>query len=94
MKYYFFLALLRAMAEKIIPGISFSTCIAILQQTNLQNERGNDRESNQEGTVLEFVLSSDRVRNRAVQTANRKLAFRLLVQSLCFVDEIDPSLSL
>ncbi|KAJ9196711.1 hypothetical protein DTO021D3_5181 [Paecilomyces variotii] len=62
--------LLRAMAEKIIPGISFSTCIAILQQTNLQNERGNDRESNQEGTVLEFVLSSDRVRNRAVQTAN------------------------
>ncbi|OQD82238.1 hypothetical protein PENANT_c022G00085 [Penicillium antarcticum] len=61
--------LLRAMAEKLIPGIPHATRMAILQQTDDQdNELGTV--TNQDKTVLESVLSSDESRNEAVRMAD------------------------
>lgn len=72
---FHYLALLRAMADKIIPGIPYNTRISILQQTNSLNEGENHTEGDQDGTVLAFVLNSDQVRNRTVQKANRESRF-------------------
>ncbi|KAJ5819097.1 hypothetical protein N7474_004688 [Penicillium riverlandense] len=58
--------LLRAMAEKLIPGIPHATRIAILQQTD-QDEQGINAGLSQDRTVLEHVLSSDESRNEAVR---------------------------
>ena len=62
-------ALLRAMAEKLIPGIPHATRIAILQQTDEQEE-SYGAVLNQDKTVLESVLSSDESRNEAVRMAD------------------------
>ncbi|KAJ5088538.1 hypothetical protein N7456_012154 [Penicillium angulare] len=59
--------LLRAMAEKLIPGIPHPTRIAILQQTQDQDESGSSYGLNLEKTVLESVLGSDESRNEAVR---------------------------
>jgi hypothetical protein len=57
------------MAEKLIPGIPHATRIAILQQTEEQDETfGADL--NKDKTVLESVLSSDESRNEAVRMAD------------------------
>ena len=62
-------ALLRAMAEKLIPGIPHATRMAILQQTDEQNEKPFGGELNQDKTVLDAVLSSDETRNETTRMA-------------------------
>jgi len=64
-----FPALLRAMAEKLIPGIPHATRIAILQQTDEQDESFGTG-LNKDKTVLESVLSSDESRNETVRMAD------------------------
>ncbi|KAL2822371.1 P-loop containing nucleoside triphosphate hydrolase protein [Aspergillus cavernicola] len=70
--------LLRAMADKLVPGIPQLTRIAILQQTDNETQEsqglfGNDG-SNQGGIeskyVLEYVMSSDHHRNDVTQKMN------------------------
>lgn len=63
-------ALLRAMAEKLIPGIPHPTRIAILQQTQDQDESGSTYGLKLEKTVLESVLGSDESRNEAVRLSD------------------------
>lgn len=65
-------ALLRAMAQKLIPGIPHATRIAILQQTDEQDEQSFGVEPCQDKPVLESVLSSDKTRNEAVRMADCK----------------------
>lgn len=79
-----YIALLRAMAEKRIPGIPHATRIGLLQQTDIQVEDDEDLEIGNRGvdgttqgssqkrdkTVLEQVMSSDRVRNELVRDIN------------------------
>ncbi|KAJ5226429.1 hypothetical protein N7468_007654 [Penicillium chermesinum] len=60
--------LLRAMAEKLIPGIPHATRVAILQQT--QDDSEGSYGLSLEKTVLDAVLSSDTTRNEMVKTAN------------------------
>jgi hypothetical protein len=67
-----FLALLRAMAEKLIPGITHATRIAILQQTDDHENNYVGANLNQDNTVLESVLSSDETRNEVVRMAECK----------------------
>lgn len=50
------------MAEKLVPGIPHSTRIAILQQTDDNEDEINDT-AEQHVTVLEQVMSSDNSRN-------------------------------
>jgi hypothetical protein len=70
------LAILRAMAEKLIPGISYLTRIAILQQTDaeIKDEDPSDisdttrdklsiSDSDKGKTVLEQVMACDDLRN-------------------------------
>jgi hypothetical protein len=54
------------MAEKLIPGIPHATRMAILQQTDDQDNDLGTAQS-QDKTVLESVLSSDETRNEAVR---------------------------
>lgn len=56
------------MAGKLIPGIPHATRIAILQQTDEQEETFG-AVLNQDKTVLEAVLSSDESRNEVVRMA-------------------------
>ncbi|KAJ5725113.1 uncharacterized protein N7483_006470 [Penicillium malachiteum] len=76
--------LLRAMAEKLIPGIPHPTRIAILQQTDDQDESGSTYGLKLEKTVLESVLSSDETRNEAVRLAD------VLSKSFETEDTLDP----
>ena len=62
-------ALLRAMAEKLIPGIPHSTRMAILQQTDEHHDKTFCEDPNQDKTVLEAVISGDETRNEAVRMA-------------------------
>jgi hypothetical protein len=53
------IALLKAIAEKLIPGIPEETRIAILQQTKLTDEKDDDDskpKENNESSVLEQVI--------------------------------------
>ncbi|KAH2667890.1 hypothetical protein LV157_003668 [Aspergillus fumigatus] len=65
-------ALLRAMADKLVPGIPHPTRIAILQQTETEDEERiaqpecEDRDR-RDLPVLEYVMSSDRFRNEVVR---------------------------
>ncbi|GFF31633.1 ABC transporter F family member 3 [Aspergillus udagawae] len=67
--------LLRAMADKLVPGIPHPTRIAILQQTETEDEvrtfecEGEDRDR-RALPVLEYVMSSDRFRNEIVRKMN------------------------
>ncbi|KAF3016639.1 hypothetical protein E8E15_005091 [Penicillium rubens] len=61
--------LLRAMAEKLIPGIPHSTRMAILQQTDEHDDKPFGEDPNRDKTALEAVLSSDETRNEAVRMA-------------------------
>ncbi|PKX93686.1 ABC-F family ATP-binding cassette domain-containing protein [Aspergillus novofumigatus IBT 16806] len=64
--------LLRAMADKLVPGIPHPTRIAILQQTETEGEvrtfqcEEEDR-NRRDLPVLEYVMSSDRFRNEVVR---------------------------
>ncbi|KAJ5746919.1 uncharacterized protein N7511_008615 [Penicillium nucicola] len=63
--------LLRAMAEKLIPGIPHATRMAILQQTEDQDpELDTATASKQDKTVLESVLGSNEHRNEAARMAD------------------------
>ena len=65
------------MAEKLIPGIPHATRIAILQQTD-QDDQGISAGLAQDRTVLEHVLCSDESRNEAVRGADCKNASPLI----------------
>ncbi|GIK04912.1 hypothetical protein Aspvir_009010 [Aspergillus viridinutans] len=64
--------LLRAMADKLVPGVPHPTRIAILQQTETDDEMrsfqsdGEDRDR-RDLPALEYVMSSDRFRNDVVR---------------------------
>lgn len=58
------------MAEKLIPGISHATRIAILQQTDEGNGPRGDTSVKLEKSVLQSVLGSDEARNEIVQMAD------------------------
>jgi len=58
------------MAEKLIPGIPHATRIAILQQTDDQDESGSTYGLKLEKSVLESVLGSDEARNEAARLAD------------------------
>ncbi|KAL4774662.1 P-loop containing nucleoside triphosphate hydrolase protein [Aspergillus nidulans var. acristatus] len=70
--------LLRAVADKLVPGIPHSTRIAILQQTDTASGNGHgsfhDRTEDQgasEGKlVLDYVMSSDQFRNEVTRKMN------------------------
>ncbi|KAH8433552.1 uncharacterized protein LDX57_011187 [Aspergillus melleus] len=61
--------LLRAMADKLVPGIPHPTRIAILQQTDstVQGSLQSGEEENRDKTVLEYVMSSDQHKNELVR---------------------------
>ncbi|PYI07152.1 P-loop containing nucleoside triphosphate hydrolase protein [Aspergillus sclerotiicarbonarius CBS 121057] len=67
--------LLRAMADKLVPGIPHATRIAILQQTDTQAQdsldtevhRNNNDNDGSQRKVLEYVMSSDHYKNKVVQ---------------------------
>ncbi|KAE9400640.1 P-loop containing nucleoside triphosphate hydrolase protein [Gymnopus androsaceus JB14] len=66
--------LLRAIGEKLIPGIPTGLRIVLLQQTYLIPEEESEKESSSVGgtsesevSVLEFVISSDRERTEALK---------------------------
>lgn len=68
------------MAEKLIPGIPHATRIAILQQTDADAKTGEDDQGtpdpaggNQNTTVLQQVMGSDRSRNEVIQKMECKL---------------------
>lgn len=82
-------ALLRAMAEKLIPGIPHATRIAILQQSDAQNDSGGSM-LDKDKTVLGHVLSSDEARNEAVRTADCKLLLWFKCHKLLFNKVISP----
>ncbi|KAL4977005.1 P-loop containing nucleoside triphosphate hydrolase protein [Aspergillus desertorum] len=71
-------ALLRAVADKLIPGIPDSTRIAILQQTDTDSQDGHgafdgrseDLGAKEQKSVLDFVMSSDHRRNEVTQKMN------------------------
>lgn len=63
-------ALLRAMSDKLIPGIPHATRIATLQQTDEDKGPAGNAWLKPESSVLKSVLSSDEARNEAVRTAN------------------------
>lgn len=60
-------ALLRAMAEKLIPGIPHSTRIAILQQSDDGTGYGEASDANADKTALEYVMSGDGSRNEVMR---------------------------
>lgn len=81
-------ALLKAMAEKLIPGIPQSTRVAILQQTDQDADAETNRTKSK--TVLEQVvdgdnLTSDMIRkadcNFSVHDSNACLKLTYLLQS-------------
>ncbi|KAJ5378563.1 hypothetical protein N7509_011682 [Penicillium cosmopolitanum] len=76
--------LLRAMAEKLIPGITHPTRISILQQIDGEYTAGGTDGLSLEKGVLESVLSSDEARNQASRTAD------LLSKSFETEDPIHP----
>jgi hypothetical protein len=67
------------MADKLVPGIPHPTRIAILQQTETEDEErifeceGEDRDR-RDHPVLEYVMSSDRFRNEVVRKMDGKAA--------------------
>ncbi|KAF7592284.1 hypothetical protein BBP40_000415 [Aspergillus hancockii] len=67
--------LLRAIADKLVPGIPHPTRIAILQQMDTTSQDNLkhfavDAVESQNKTVLEYVMSSDNSRNEIVQKMN------------------------
>ncbi|KAL4873824.1 hypothetical protein BDV12DRAFT_207551 [Aspergillus spectabilis] len=84
--------LLRAIADKLVPGIPHSTRIAILQQTDAETQEGCESfgvesqksADNESKSVLDYVMSSDHHRN----DVTRKMNF--LAQSFETEDPLQP----
>ncbi|RDW90227.1 ABC-F family ATP-binding cassette domain-containing protein [Aspergillus mulundensis] len=80
--------LLRAMADKLVPGIPQATRIAILQQTDTESHGGHfeseGREEKERKSVLDYVMSSDRHRNDVIWKMN------FLSRSLEIEDPLEP----
>ena len=71
------LALLRAIAEKLIPGIPISTRISLLQQTSQdvddESIKGTDANPHlSKKPVLQYIVESDAVRNKVLDEVNSK----------------------
>jgi len=76
-------ALLRAMADKLVPGIPHATRIAILQQTDADTNGNLDPGSgNQHATVLERVMGSDTSRNEVIRKMECKSQFHYIISIL------------
>lgn len=69
--YCFVLALLRAMAEGLIPGIPVATRILLLGQVQEDEDDGSSAPTSSNETVLEHVLRSDKQRERFLFEASR-----------------------
>ncbi|KAE8148198.1 P-loop containing nucleoside triphosphate hydrolase protein [Aspergillus avenaceus] len=80
--------LLRAMADKLVPGIPHSTRIAILQQTDIDHEDSfkniDNIEDVRKKSVLDYVLTSDHSRNDIVAKID------LLSQAFEVEDSLEP----
>ncbi|KAL4893676.1 P-loop containing nucleoside triphosphate hydrolase protein [Aspergillus ambiguus] len=80
--------LLRAMADKIIPGIPHATRISILQQTDATGQEGLDTAEAQNKTVLQYVMGSDSHRNEVTRNMN------VLAKSFETEDPLEPVLAI
>lgn len=88
------LALLRAMADKLVPGIPHATRIAILQQTDADTNGNLDPESgNQHATVLERVMGSDTSRNEVIRKMECKFHSHSIISILILFRPQDLSKS-
>lgn len=88
------LALLRAMADKLVPGIPHATRIAILQQTDADTNGNLDPGSgNQHATVLERVMGSDTSRNEVVRKMECKSQSHFIIATLILSRSQDLSKS-
>jgi hypothetical protein len=76
------IALLRAIAAKIIPGMPFSTKIAILQQTAADDDDSTVApEEALQKTPLQYIIESDMSRNEIQAELNSKWTWLPLVPS-------------
>jgi hypothetical protein len=92
-------ALLRAMADKLVPGIPHLTRIAILQQTDAEAQKGlhafsDERQKHRHDEskpVLEYAISSDHHRNEVIGKMNCKILARfnmiILIYPPSFVEQ-------
>jgi hypothetical protein len=92
-------ALLRAMADKLVPGIPHLTRMAILQQTDTEAHEGlqafGDERQNQRHDeskpVLEYAISSDHHRNEVIGKMNCMILARfpmiILIRPSSFVEQ-------
>ncbi|KAL5365498.1 P-loop containing nucleoside triphosphate hydrolase protein [Aspergillus floccosus] len=82
--------LLRAMADKLVPGIPHSTRVAILQQTDTTDQEGLETNTveTQNKTVLQYVMSSDNHRNEVIRHMN------VLSKSFETEDPLEPVLAI
>lgn len=69
-------ALLKAVAEGLIPGIPWNLRIQLLGQTNLDID--DSSQDNEAETVLRHVVRSDRMRERLLREAEGMLLTTLL----------------
>ncbi|KAI2790985.1 hypothetical protein POX_c03838 [Penicillium oxalicum] len=76
--------LLRAMADKLIPGIPHVSRISILQQTGIDDESGGYGKLRLDSTVLDAVLGSDETKNEITRTVG------LLSKSFDSEDPLEP----
>lgn len=60
------------MADKLIPGISYSTRISILQQSDVEGESTTGSSTSEQQTVLQHVMGSNEARNQVVRKVNSK----------------------
>lgn len=60
------------MADKLIPGISYSTRISILQQTDAEEDKTSQSVSSEQQTVLQHVMGSNEARNQIVRNVSSK----------------------
>jgi hypothetical protein len=64
------IAILRAIAEKLIPGISYATRIALLQQTEHDEHDGNVSDHGGQNELSNLVASSLKLDGDAARTKN------------------------
>lgn len=92
------LALLRAIAEKLIPGVPEQTRVAILQQTSVEDANTDDiaggSSAAQDGpSVLEAVVDKATARSELEQEINGKGVLRAKRQSRSQTDHLQRSLA-
>ncbi|KAK3358576.1 putative ABC transporter [Lasiosphaeria ovina] len=64
--------LLRALAAKVIPGLSLATRIVLLQQTAAEDGSGTEAPTGPRGakTVMQYILEGDEARNQILEELN------------------------